>query len=522
MNHERFPQFPAAGGADQPPPGKARPWQRRCRAGTRQGRPLRAPSSASGRVPLDSYALCSALHSTPSAAETLHALASKSGWFGSVIVSCALAASYGGSGRYLDAQRLFDESPAKNGVFGNAVLADYVGAVKWAPVLGFARSSQSYCCRSTARWQTLIFASRRTGMRSGGTEVDLFLVSAFVDMYAKCGVIRQAERVFGLAQQETDGRDLIQLAVGIEMLESLFSNLGPKVCDVPNDTKYFLKKCKNCIETIAKPQPEVCIEHSAQLVTHGPAIKIWSASRCKKAQFRRPYTAQIAPACNHSSSTQSSDCLKEYMPPQLKCRKPNHATQRCFSMKHGGRTREIALLSSFQYPDEQRSKRQTAAGGCRPRGGQVLRQQRSMMERNTERLSTSWRESGCGMYTCTGRRESEWGRRPRSLGNVPGGGRPEAAMWSWGRRSCSLWHVRRGGRPDAAMGTTSALATAGTGRREGGGGDGDGSCTGGGRSRPKEEGSASRSCGGGGDGGVGRVDKEASCPGTEARGTVLL
>ena len=37
------------------------------------------------------------------------------------------------------------------------------------------------------------------------------------------------------------------------------------------------------------------------------------------------------------------------------------------------------------------------------------------------------------------------------------------------------WHVRRGGRPDAAMGMTSALATAGMGRREGGGGDGDGS-----------------------------------------------
>ena len=119
--------------------------------------------------------------------------------------------------------------------------------------------------------------------------------------------------------------------------------------------------------------------------------------------------------------------------------------------------------------------------------------------------------------TRTGRRESGWGRCPRSVGHVLVGGRPEAAMWSWGRRSCSQWHVRRGGRPDAVMGMTSALAAAGTGRREGGGGDGDGSCTGGGRSRPKEEGSASRSCGGGGDGGVGRVDKEASCPGTEAR-----
>ena len=61
-------------------------------------------------------------------------------------------------------------------------------------------------------------------------------------------------------------------------------------------------------------------------------------------------------------------------------------------------------------------------------------------------------------------------------------------MWSWGRRSCSQWHVRRGGRPDAAMGMTSALAAAGTGRREGGGGDGDGSCTGGGWTRPKRKG----------------------------------
>ena len=35
--------------------------------------------------------------------------------------------------------------------------------------------------------------------------------------------------------------------------------------DLPNDTKYFVKKWKNCIETIGKPQPEFCIEHSAQL-----------------------------------------------------------------------------------------------------------------------------------------------------------------------------------------------------------------------------------------------------------------
>ena len=60
----------------------------------------------------------------------LHILAARSGWLGIAFVSCALAASYGGSGLFLDARRLFDESPVRNGVFGNVVLAAYVGARK--------------------------------------------------------------------------------------------------------------------------------------------------------------------------------------------------------------------------------------------------------------------------------------------------------------------------------------------------------------------------------------------------------
>ncbi|CAD6252030.1 unnamed protein product [Miscanthus lutarioriparius] len=182
--------------------------------------PALALAHASGRVPLDSYALCSALRSTPTAAETLHALAAKSGWLGSVFVSCALAASYGGSGRYLDARRLFDESPAKNGVFGNAVLAAYVGAAKWAPVLGFARRFSELrlqvdgytmtavvrACGEVANADLGVEAHGHAIRRLGGIEVDVFLVSAFVDMYAKCGLISQAELVFGLAQQESRGR----------------------------------------------------------------------------------------------------------------------------------------------------------------------------------------------------------------------------------------------------------------------------------------------------------------------------
>jgi len=140
-----------------------------------------------------------------------------------------------------------------------------------------------------------------------------------------------------------------------------------------------------------------------------------------------------------------------------------------------------------------------------------------MMERNTERLSTSWRESGCGMYTYR-----EEGVRMGTMSAL-----------GWARTG-----RREAGGGDVELGTTLVLAVARTERREAGCGDGDDirACCSrygeeGRRRRrwgwllhwrrvdpSKEEGSASRSCGGGGDGGAAcRVDKEASCPRTEVR-----
>ncbi|PVH65546.1 hypothetical protein PAHAL_1G021900 [Panicum hallii] len=182
--------------------------------------PALALAHAAGRVPLDSYALCPVLRAAPSAAEMLHALAAKSGWLGSVFVSCALAASHGGSGRFLDARRLFEESPAKNAVFGNAVLAAYVGAAEWTQALGFARrflelrlqvngctmTSIMRACGEVANADLGIQAHGYAIRKLGGVEADVFLVGALVDMYAKCGLVHQAERVFGLAQQENGGR----------------------------------------------------------------------------------------------------------------------------------------------------------------------------------------------------------------------------------------------------------------------------------------------------------------------------
>ncbi|KAF8685878.1 hypothetical protein HU200_043791 [Digitaria exilis] len=182
--------------------------------------PALALAHAAGVVPLDSYTLCPVLRAAPSAAETLHALAAKSGWLGSVFVSCALAASYGGSGRFHDARRLFDESPTKNSVFGNAVLAAYLIAAKWAPALGFARrflelrlqvngctmTALVQACGEVANADLGAQAHGHAIRRLEGLEADMFLVSALVDMYAKCGLVGRAERLFGLAHQVNGGR----------------------------------------------------------------------------------------------------------------------------------------------------------------------------------------------------------------------------------------------------------------------------------------------------------------------------
>ncbi|KAL5208864.1 hypothetical protein ABZP36_033299 [Zizania latifolia] len=174
---------------------------------------------------LDSYALCSALHhASATEAEPLHTLATRSGWLGSVFVSCALAASYGGSGRFLDARKLFDESPVRNVVFGNAVLAGYVNAGKWVPVLEFASKFWELGLQVDGYTMTAVvracgdLADADSGSQAHGqairrvraVELDVFLTSALVDMYAKCGLVSHAKQVFGLAQQvNAVGRDIV-------------------------------------------------------------------------------------------------------------------------------------------------------------------------------------------------------------------------------------------------------------------------------------------------------------------------
>jgi hypothetical protein len=74
-----------------------------------------------------------------SAVGPLHTLVAKFGWLDSFFVSCTRPACYGGFDWFLDARSLFNESSTKNGIFGNAVLAVYIAAGKWAPALEFVR-----------------------------------------------------------------------------------------------------------------------------------------------------------------------------------------------------------------------------------------------------------------------------------------------------------------------------------------------------------------------------------------------
>ncbi|KAG8047189.1 hypothetical protein GUJ93_ZPchr0008g11547 [Zizania palustris] len=133
-------------------------------------------------------------HASATEAEPLHALATKSCWLGNVFVSYALAASYGGSDRSLDARKLFDES--RNNVFGNTVLAGYVNAGKWVPVLEFASKLLELglqvdgytmmavvrACGDLADADSGSQAHGQSIRRVRSVELDVFLTSALVDI----------------------------------------------------------------------------------------------------------------------------------------------------------------------------------------------------------------------------------------------------------------------------------------------------------------------------------------------------
>ncbi|GAB2291737.1 hypothetical protein Dimus_025986 [Dionaea muscipula] len=169
-------------------------------------------------VVLDSYALCSALtaSSVVSAVEfgqQVHGYLEKSGWSASVFLGSAVVGLYGRSSLLIDdAEKVFDEIPMKNTVCANTLLVAYCEAKLWSkgiallrrmPMLElncdrFTLTAALSCCAGLA----IIDMGRQVHGHLIRTVVDferdVFMLSALVEMYGKCGLVGKARDVFSL------------------------------------------------------------------------------------------------------------------------------------------------------------------------------------------------------------------------------------------------------------------------------------------------------------------------------------
>lgn len=156
----------------------------------------------------------------------IHALVGKSGWYSSVFVGCALVDLYSKVSHVKDASLVFDEIPQRNTVCANALLSGYGEAGLWIQGLELIRNMPTL--KLNYDQFTLSAALRAcTGLSEIGMgrqvhsyllrtvhnlEGDVFLQSALVEMYGKCGLIKKAWHVFKLAGMQIRGersRDMV-------------------------------------------------------------------------------------------------------------------------------------------------------------------------------------------------------------------------------------------------------------------------------------------------------------------------
>ena len=171
--------------------------------------------------PLDTYALCSTLTASSNVkdvnfAKQIHAHVRKSGWFSSVFVGSALIDVYAKLSSVKDAALVFDEIPEKNTVCANALLSGYGEAGLWVEEVELVRKMP--ILKLEYDQFTLSAALRAcTGLSAvemgrqlhcyllrtiHDIESDVFLQSALIEMYGKCGLVKKAWQVFRLAGTE--------------------------------------------------------------------------------------------------------------------------------------------------------------------------------------------------------------------------------------------------------------------------------------------------------------------------------
>lgn len=173
-------------------------------------------------IPLDTYALCTTLTASSKLKDVIfgkqiHDHVVKSGWSSSVFVGSALIGYYSKLlSNIKDAALVFDEIPEKNTVCANALLSGYGEAGLWIQELELVRKmpmlklKYDHFTLSAALRACTGLSAIEMGMQLHSyilrtipdIESDVFLQSALIEMYGKCGVVNKAWLVFKLHGME--------------------------------------------------------------------------------------------------------------------------------------------------------------------------------------------------------------------------------------------------------------------------------------------------------------------------------
>ncbi|RVW79254.1 Pentatricopeptide repeat-containing protein [Vitis vinifera] len=133
-----------------------------------------------------------------------------------------LISGYARMGRLEDARRLFDEMPERNVVCWNAMIAGYAQNEKYSDAIEVFRMMQQFggVVPNDVTLVSVLPACAHLGALDLGKWIDgfisrrgmalgLFLGNALADMYAKCGCITEARRVFNKMEE----RDVISWSI---------------------------------------------------------------------------------------------------------------------------------------------------------------------------------------------------------------------------------------------------------------------------------------------------------------------
>lgn len=190
-------------------------------------------------VPLDSYALCSALTAASSVktvnlGQQMHTHVVKAGWSASVFVGSAVVGLYSRLLFIEDAEMAFHEIPMKNSVCANALLAGYSEAKFWTrgielfrkmPLLNlnydhFTLTAALCACAGLSAVSLGKEVHAYVLRGTSGIETDVVLLSSLIEMYGRCGLVSKALQVFNLSGLEFGVKQKRDVVLWTSMLGS--------------------------------------------------------------------------------------------------------------------------------------------------------------------------------------------------------------------------------------------------------------------------------------------------------------